>query len=101
MGSTFSVKGTVTTEQDITLAGVEVHAFNKGSFEKPEFNVIAISDEHGYFETESVFSYACSQFQVEISAEGYQKQQLTFYPPGKEFSDELPETLDITLIEQG
>ncbi|MBI5957804.1 MAG: carboxypeptidase regulatory-like domain-containing protein [Chloroflexi bacterium] len=98
MGTTFSVKGYVTDEDGTAIDGAEINAFNTGSYELPPFNVIAVSDERGYFETPSAYSFACTPFEVRVSAAGYQTQNLTFYPPGEEWPDELPESLTITLI---
>lgn len=98
MGSTFSIKGKLTTEAGDALPGARILAFNEGSFEKPAFRVQATSDGQGFFETASVFSYACTSFQVEISASGYQTQRLTFYPPGEQWPGELPSELNLTLI---
>jgi hypothetical protein len=55
------------------------------------------SDAYGYFETGYTFSYACTPFELEISAPGYAKQRLTFYPPLYGFDDELPEIVTVTL----
>jgi hypothetical protein len=95
--SIFSVKGFVNDEKGSPIQGAEIHAFNSGSYELPPFDVVAVSDEIGHFATQNVSSFACTPFDVEISAPSFQDQKSTFYPPGEQWPDELPESLTITL----
>ena len=100
MGVTFNIKGYVVDSAGNPISSVRIRAFNHGSFEKPPFDVEATSDQSGYFETEYVFSYACTPFEIEISAEGYQLQTLTHEPPGEQWPNELPDNLSITMQKQ-
>jgi hypothetical protein len=90
MGITFSVSGYVvdaTTGKPI--ADATIHVWNRGSFERPDFDLYATSSNQGYFQTESVFSYGCTVFQVEVSANAYATQVMTYTPPaGEGWNDE-------------
>jgi len=96
-GVSFTVKGYVLDSSQRPLAGASINVRNQGSFELPPFEVTALSDETGYFETESVYSYACTPFTVEISSLGYVTQTLRYAPPYEAFADELPDEITIQL----
>jgi hypothetical protein len=96
-GVSFTVKGVVIGENGIPIEGASIRAFNNGSYELPPFDVLARSNQGGYFETESITSFACTEFTIEISASGYQDQSVTYYPPGEDWPDEIPKSLIITL----
>ncbi len=99
MGSTFSVEGYVVNIQNTPIPGASIRVWNNGSFERPAFEYQVTSDEDGYFESESAFSYACTVFQVEVSAAGFETINLSYYPPGSEFTDEsvLPPQITVQL----
>ena len=96
-GVSFTVKGYVLDSSERPLAGAAIRMWNQGSFELPPFEVTALSDETGYFETESAYSYACTPFTVEISSLGYVSQTLRYAPPYEGFADELPDEITIQL----
>src|SRR5690349_17664137 len=93
--STFKVIGYVKDQVGNPISEVTISARNNGSFEKLPFNVMATSDASGYFETESASSFACTPFEVTISADGYKTIQDSYYPPGEEWPHELPPELTI------
>ena len=98
MGVTFSVTGYVVDIEGSPIENAVIRVWNDGSFEKQPFNMIAISNTEGFFETDGVFSYGCTPFQVEINADGYQTQTLRYYPPsGEGFSDVLPREFVVEL----
>ena len=97
MGITFGVEGYIVDEVENPIPNAKIRAWNNGSYEKPAFDHHTTSNEDGSFKTESAFSYGCVSFQVEVSAEGYETQTLTFYPPSEGFDDELPAELTIQL----
>jgi hypothetical protein len=91
-GTTVTVNGVIVNEQGIPIAGAKIRAFHRG-----RFDITARSNQGGYFETEGVFTFACYQFTIEISAPGYQDQRVTYHPPGGGWPDEIPKSLIITL----
>jgi hypothetical protein len=98
MGVTFSVKGRVLDKSGNPISNAQIMAWNNGSFERPAFNIGATSDTNGYFDTESAFSYGCTQFQVKVTADGYKAFTTAYYPPAKEgWNNELPPEITITL----
>jgi hypothetical protein len=98
IGVTFSVKGYIVDSAGHPVQGATIHVYNQGDFEKPPLELLVMSDQTGYFQTDSVFSYACTKFEVDASAPGYQLQPMTFYPPANEgWPNLLPSELRITL----
>ena len=96
-GRDFTIKGQVVDTEQNPIAGATLYAFGNDSFEKPGFDITVITDDLGYFESEPVFRYACSEFAVKITADGYQNQEFTFNPPGEMWPAELPEELLIVM----
>ena len=99
--STFKVVGYVNDQAGNPISGATITAYNNGSFEKLPFNVTTTSDVNGHFETEAASSFACTPFEVVVSAEGYKTHQETFHPPGKEQVYELPPEVTFTLEANG
>ena len=98
IGASFSIRGEVVDESGNPVVNAKINAWNNGSYERPAFNVTTSSDSNGYFETEKVFSYGCTTFEVKITADGYSAFTTTYYPPAKEgWSPELPAKIIITL----
>lgn len=97
MGVTFRVEGYVIDEQEVPISNAQIRAWNAGSFERPPFDLVATSDETGYFQTESTFSYGCTSFEIEVVADSFVTQTLTYYPPTTEFVNELPEEITVVL----
>ena len=98
MGITFGVEGYIVDEADIPIPNAQIRVWNEGSYEKPAFDHTTVSNEDGSFSTESAFSYGCTKFQIEVSADGYESQTRTFYPPANEgLLDELPAILTVQL----
>lgn len=99
MGGTVWVTGYVVDAATGTpIHNATIRVWNNGSFEVQAFNLNATSNSEGYFETDSAFSYACTAFQVQVSAEGYASTTLTFYPPTAEgWKGELPSPLRVEL----
>jgi hypothetical protein len=98
MGTSFVVKGYILDAGGRPISNATVKAWNDGSFEKPAFSLIAVTDANGYFQTDSVFSYGCTPFEVEVAAEGYKAISVEYYPPaGEGWPDELPDEIQITL----
>lgn len=101
IGVTFSVVGRVVDQAGNPIPGAAINAYNNGSFAKPPFNVTAQSDENGHFETERVMSFACTTFEVLVSANGFKSYTTTYYPPGEQWPNELPAEITITLESDG
>ena len=99
-GVTFNVVGTIVNAQDTPIANATIRAWNEGSFERPAFNLNTLSDASGHFSTDNVFSYGCTEFYVEVSAEEFETQTLTFNPPGDSWLNPLPADLLIQLQAQ-
>ena len=98
MGVTFTVAGYVVDTEGNPIENAHIRVWNDGSFESQAFNMTVISNTEGYFQTDDVFSYGCSAFQIEIAADGYQTQMLKYYPPsGEGFTDVLPAEIIIEL----
>lgn len=98
MGVTFSVQGYVVDETGNPIANAAIRVWNNGAYERPAFDLITTTDADGYFQTDSVFSYGCVSFQVEVFAVGYEIKTLTFYPPANEgWSNELPDEITVQL----
>jgi hypothetical protein len=95
--STFKVIGHVKDQAGNPIKGATITAYNNGSFEKAPFKFTATSDASGHFETESASSFACTPFEVTISADGYKPIQDSYYPPGEEWPHELPPEVTIAL----
>jgi hypothetical protein len=95
--STFKVIGYIKNQAGNPIEGATITAYNNGSFEKAPFKITATSDANGYFETESVSSFACTLFEVIVSAEGYKTFPEQYYPPGEEWPHELPPEVTIAL----
>jgi hypothetical protein len=97
MGVTFSVQGYVADEKNNPIFGAAIKVWNNGSFERSAFE-FHVSNNDGYFETDSTFSYGCTPFQVEVSVEGFESKTLAFYPPaGEGWPTELPDEITIQL----
>lgn len=97
MGTDFSVKGRVRNEAGAPVSGAKIRAYGDECYEAVAFDFTAVSNMNGYFQTEEVFRFACCEFNVEVSAEGYPTQTFVFNPPGEQWPDELPEELIVTL----
>ncbi len=97
IGITFNVEGSIIDINNNPIPNAKIRTWNDGSFEKPAFELQTITDDNGNFKTASAFSYACTPFKVEVSAEGYQTKTFTYYPPGEGFSDELPSSITVQL----
>lgn len=98
MGTTFDVRGFVVDVQGNPIPNATVLVWNEGSFEKPAIRFTTQTDNVGWFVTDSGFSYACTPLQVRVSAQDYETQTLTFYPPaGEGWPDELPDQVTIQL----
>ena len=96
-GVTFNVVGTILNAQNTPISEADIRVWNEGSFERPAFEFTTQSDINGYFSTSDVFSYGCTEFYIEVSAEGFETQRLTYNPPGDEFLNPLPDNLIIQL----
>jgi hypothetical protein len=97
LGGSFSVKGYVVDEQNNPIPNARIRAWNNGSFERPAFELDTMSNADGYFDTDSVFSYGCTTFQVEVFAPGFETTTLGFYPPTQGMPDELPSEIIVQL----
>ena len=98
IGASFTVRGQVVDKSGNPVANAQINAWNNGPYERPAFNIMTTSDSSGYFETEKVFSYGCTTFELKIMANGYKPYTTTYYPPAKEgWSPELPTEITITL----
>jgi nitrate reductase NapE component len=97
MGITYEIEGFVSDADGIPIADATIRAWNDGSFEKPPFDFQVNTDEDGYFLTSPANSFACTPFQVEVSAEGYETVTLQYYPVGEDFPDELPDVITVQL----
>jgi hypothetical protein len=95
--STFRVIGYVKDKAGSPISNATIHAYNGGSYEQPPFDMTVTSGGSGYFETEATSSFACTPFEVVVSAEGYKTHQETFYPPGEEWPHKLPPEVTFTL----
>ena len=84
-------------EQGNPIRNATIHTWNDGSFERPAFDLTTISDNNGHFVTDSVFSYGCTEFQIGVSADGFETQTLNFNPLGSEWLNSLPADLIIQL----
>lgn len=92
MGNTFDVKGYVTDSQNNPIANASIRVWDEGKYE-----LRALTDERGYFRTESIFSFGCYAFQVEISVDGFESKILSYFPPSEGFTSELPDEITIQL----
>ncbi|MCB9458347.1 MAG: hypothetical protein H6670_01770 [Anaerolineaceae bacterium] len=97
MGVTFRVEGFIVDEQGMPIEGAAIRAWNNGSYGEPPFEFNVASDENGYFQTDNTFSYGCTSFQIDIIADSYVTQTLTYYPPANENTNELPEEITVVL----
>ena len=92
MAVSFSVQGYVVTEDHDPIHNASVHVWDDRSYE-----LTAFTNDEGYFRTESVFSFACYEFQVEVFADGFVSKTFSYYPPAEGFSDELPNEMNVQL----
>jgi hypothetical protein len=97
IGVSFKVVGRVVNSVGSPIAGASVAAYNKGSYGMRPFVATVLSDANGYFETDSVSSFACTPFEVHVSAVGYTSYRTMYYPPGEEWPHELPDEITVTL----
>jgi hypothetical protein len=98
MGVTFAVAGYIVDADGNPIENARIRVWNEGSFGEQTYNMMTVSNSEGYFQTDDVFSYGCSAFQIEIVADGYQPQTLRYYPPsGEGFTDVLPAEISIEL----
>lgn len=98
-GVNFTVKGTVKNEQGQPLENVTVRVYNNGSYELPPFDVTVASNSQGYFETEQLYSYGCTEFMINFSSKGYVIQELTYYPHYEAGTPAIPEQLNVVLVQ--
>jgi hypothetical protein len=96
-GSDFPIKGQVIDKAGEPISGATIRAHGYECYEAEAFDFTVVSDENGHFETEEIFRFACCEFNVEVSAEGYTTQSFVFYPRGEQWPDELPKELVVTL----
>jgi hypothetical protein len=93
MGTTFTVKGYIINSENAPVPNAVVRAWNN----EPAFESVVKTDPAGFFETESLFSYSCYSFQIDVSAEGYESTSVTSHPyVFTEFSEEITIQLEAT-----
>lgn len=98
IGVNFSIRGHVTETTGEPIPEAIINVRNDGSYEQPPFDLTVTSNRDGYFETDSVFSYACTTFEVGVSADGFEPIVETYYPPSEEgLSPILPNELSFIL----
>jgi hypothetical protein len=101
MAVTFHVAGRIVDQAGNPVPGATINAYNEGSYELAPFNVTALSDMSGHFETEAATSYACTYFQLVVTAAGFKSYSVTYVPPGEQWPDELPAEMIVTLESDG
>jgi hypothetical protein len=84
IGTDFRLRGQIVNAQHEPIEGATARIFNNGSYERPAFDTTTVSDEAGYFQMDSVFSYACTEFALEIKGAGYKAFSMDYYPPSSE-----------------
>jgi hypothetical protein len=96
--STVTVRGNVFDMESNPIPNATIRAWNDGSHGLPAFDFTVQSDTFGSFVTESAGSYACTPFQVEVSADGYETVMLEYYPMGEDFPGELPYVITVQMV---